>query len=300
MQALETLLDRANRAADSDGEDRAWLLLLLRQDQPEPATPQPEPATGLAAATSEQQDQELERDQDQEIGRELDQRLALDQEQKPGLEGGPEPVREPDAGSTLQFEPMSTRLPQPDDRPMPFQSREASVVSTILPPAESPPSRPSASSALDQAFAPLEIAFPPLPSLDRKESVAAHPMPAVPTVQWAREEHPTSSDKVEDEGGESEADFAIPNTATTGIPTAAPEPELKLEPPSLIDNYTSHAVAAPVPKFQVEGSGAGEPPPRHNKPQPESSLEVDKSAASPSLAAWRAWLPGAFRTRQRS
>jgi hypothetical protein len=300
MQALETLLDRANVAKGSDGDDRTWLLLLLRQDQPEPAAlqpesaasqpepapSQPEPAPAISAAAAEQSGQERE--------------SAL-------LEWGPEPVRELDSGSMLEADPISAHLTQPDGGQNPVQPDEGSADCTIPSFAEPFPSSPSptsptASSVLDQAFAPLEIAFPPLPSADRKNSVTAPAITAAPSrpslgdgdpIAFNALEEEDNKKKEEEGGGPSEA------LAFSQFSTAPSERGPELDHPSLIDDFAPNGVAAPVPNFQVEGSSTAEPLSRPPSPHLESTTEVAPSA-SPTLAGWRAWLPGAFRTRQRS
>jgi hypothetical protein len=301
MQALETLLDRANVAKGSAGDDRTWLRLLLRQDQPEPAPSQPEPAPAISAATAEQSGQERE--------------SAL-------LEWGPEPVRELDSGSMPEADPISTHLTQPDGGQNPVQPDEGSADCTIpsfaepSPSSPSPPS-PTASSVLDQAFAPLEIAFPPLPSADRKNNVTVPAITAAPSRPSLGDGDPIAFNALEEEdkkkkeeegGGPSEglafsqistAPFAPIHRASADPATAPSERGPERDHPSLMDDFAPNGVAAPVPNFQVEGSPTAEPLSHPPNPHLESTTEVAPSA-SPTLAAWRAWLPGAFRTRQRS
>jgi hypothetical protein len=281
MQALETVIERASLATGDSGDVRDWLLVLLQKEQPVPTTTPLEPATLPPPPPVT----------DQGEGRRTDP--------VPAPEAVPEPDR-PAAEAVPHVKPEMGPIPQPlanpGAQPSPPRSREQSADSMAAP--GSSPTPASSSADLDQAFAPLEIAFPPLPSVEHHhDAVPTQPMAEAPIGRTANQTHPMAHDDLADGqvGGDG---FTSPDEPLPDGPTLTPNPERKLQQAFLAD-FEPHDLAAPEPKFHVEGTSAGDPPPLPRPRQPGASMEVEASAA-PTLAAWRAWLPGAFRTRRRS
>jgi hypothetical protein len=288
MQALETLLDRLTLGPGPDEEARRWLFLLLREDGSESAIAQAEPQMGLASGMPEHP----------EPGHDPFPKPALQSERASRPEPAP-PERE--------AMPSSSPRSDPDGRPLAINATNGSAVSPAPLSGEPSPSRPSACNDLDQAFAPLEIAFPPLPSQDWPEETSRplsspkgrHPLPEFEAPMFkssqdvagvgiflAREEGPmdtpaaTDFDPEDQLGWGADSDFPLDSSSLNE------------------DEVASHAVAAPMPNFQVESPRVGDPHPLHEVQQPQPSSQ-ERLSTSPSLAAWRAWLPGAFRQRQR-
>ncbi len=141
----------------------------------------------------------------------------------------------------------------------------------------------SVSPALDQAFAPLEIAFPPLPS------------PLAPTPSTAPAVVPAPS--APPEAGDPEASVGPPAPAPS--PTADPTIERTPDQQPLLEDFPAGA-AAPVPSFHVDSPPEKESLDRRKRRQPDRP--GDRQAppgASKALDAWRSWLPGPFRSRSR-
>jgi len=149
-----------------------------------------------------------------------------------------------------------------------------------------------ASAALDQAFAPLEIAFPPLPTLDRQATTPSATEPSPP--------EPPS--------------LATSNVTDPLIPleladpqSGAPTPQSSDPPPpgldvpgnqeTFWDDLPVHA-AAPVPTFQVDAPSDREPLEHRRRRRSDGSRD-QPAPISKALESWRAWLPGAFRSRPR-
>ena len=156
----------------------------------------------------------------------------------------------------------------------------------VRPPA---PVSASASAALDLAFAPLEIAFPPLPppALDQRE--ASEP----PAAHAPGEESspPLFTDLRELSPPEGGLD-PVHSTAFDGESV----PPMEREP--LLDPFEA-GTAAPVPRFQVDVPPEREPRPSRKKRQTDEPADAP-APVTKALDGWRAWLPGAFRSRNRS
>jgi hypothetical protein len=147
----------------------------------------------------------------------------------------------------------------------------------------------SVSAALDLAFAPLEIAFPPLPPPALEQREASEP-PAAPTPEQEGSS-PFFTDIRElspPEGGLDPAN----STSSDG------EIILPVECERLPDPFEA-GTAAPIPRFQVDDPPEREFRPSRKKRQPDEPKDSPAPVAK-ALEAWRAWLPGAFRSRNRS
>lgn len=259
MATLERLLDQAAAAEGQDGEARTWLLHLLSQGVP-PSEAPPSPPEPLSPSPHP---------------------LAM--------ESQPSQLPDTEAPSTDQVDPdprsIQTAPPASASGPV-----AASVAAPLSPSAPDPA---FATAALDQAFAPLEIAFPPLPQIDRRESLGPAPAKLDPvpppsfSVSEAKESRSSLVAAPLEEKGEVRAE------ALQG-----PEP-VSDDPRPLLDDLEAGAAAAPVPSFHVDSPIAREPV------SLTSSLLPDPAAEAPPpgrnvLESWRAWLPGAFRSRKRS
>lgn len=115
--------------------------------------------------------------------------------------------------------------------------------------------------ALDEAFAPLEVAFPPLPT-----SVG--------------DPHPNN----------------VPPQAFPDPPSLS-GPDFN-EPFPLED--LENRAAAPVPTFEMEGQSSGPPPPPRRSRKDVKRGHHSPAPISPALARWLVWLPGAFESRSGS
>ncbi len=309
MATLHTLLDRADAAAGTPGEARAWLLLLLKHaetrpqalppDHPRPPQEAREPAPSAATFPSP---------------------AALTSQEEFSA-----PVKSPPPVNSSV--PVESSAPEnssaPEQSPAPGAS-SLSPRSTPPSPSELPLERASSSEALDQAFAPLEIAFPPLPSPERPETRAPspEPAPAPPPLDATRAFRgsfglPTSADPSPSStpvvaNADAPPDGAsvgqeASNRAPAGQPaSSAPRAaELSSSEESFhaldpLDHFPT-AVAAPVPTFHgdaLESRSSSETPKRPQAQTPEEPSAP--TARAKSLQAWRAWLPGAFRPRPRA
>lgn len=148
----------------------------------------------------------------------------------------------------------------------------------------------SASAALDQAFAPLEIAFPPLPALDRQEprepSAASFPAPPL-SLSPTHFPEPLELSRGEDQEG---ADAAEAMLIEREKPDQGP----------LLDDFKAGAAAAPVPTFQVDRPADRAPAASRKSRQSDKPAQQEQAPVSRALEAWRAWLPGAFRSRPKT
>jgi hypothetical protein len=124
----------------------------------------------------------------------------------------------------------------------------------------SPASMP-APVALDDAFAPLEVAFPPLspsPGDLQPKEVPPHPLPEPPSLSGTDLEEPLPGDDLEER------------------------------------------TAAPMPTFEVEGQSSGSSSPPRRTRNHDRRGQGSPAPISPALAPWLVWLPGAFESRSRS
>ena len=151
------------------------------------------------------------------------------------------------------------------------------------------PRSASASAALDQAFAPLEIAFPPLPALDRQEprEPSAASLPAPPLSL-------------------SPTHFSVPPELSRGedqeVADAAQAMVMEQEKPDqgpLLDDFKAGTAAAPVPTFHVDRPVDRAPAASRKRRQSDEPVQ-EQAPVSRALEAWRAWLPGAFRSRPKT
>ena len=148
----------------------------------------------------------------------------------------------------------------------------------------------SASAALDQAFAPLEIAFPPLPALDRQEprepSAASFPAPPL-SLSPTHFPEPLELSRGEDQEGADAAEAML-------IEREKPDQG------TLLDDFKAGAAAAPVPTFQVDRPADRAPAASRKSRQSDKPAQQEQAPVSRALEAWRAWLPGAFRSRPKT
>jgi len=214
MSTLETLLVRADAdaAAAKDGEARSWLFHLLKQGLPgEVSLPSaadleegcnPPPASPLKRPASLNLDQaEIPFPPSPGLKQAPEGESAFAPDPGPTTPVDPAPAkpvdpaedcpeaRSPSEEATLDLEPLSgVEAPEPvqqDEVASPFSAPSPAAFAIEPSPFASTASAregslvgASASAALDQAFAPLEIAFPPLPTPTRSE---ATPPPAKPS-----------------------------------------------------------------------------------------------------------------------
>jgi len=330
MSTLETLLVRADAAAAKDGEARSWLFHLLKQGLPgEVSLPSaadveegcnPPPASPLERPASLNLDQaEIPFPPSPGLKQAPEGESAFAPDPGPTTPVDPAPAkpldqaedcpedRFPSEEGTLDLEPPLFRMEAPAPA---LQDEVASPSSVPSPAAFSPEPSPfastasaregslvgaSASAALDQAFAPLEIAFPPLPTPTRSEATPppAKPSPPLPapfatpafTVPSA-----VTTPSARRDAGDAEARVAP-------APALPVEPEQDHEP--LLDDFPAGA-AAPVPTFHMHAPPESESLDRLKRRQ--ADVPEDRQApprATKTLDAWRAWLPGPFRSRSR-
>jgi len=198
----------------------------------------------------------------------------------------------------------------PSESPSP--SLEPLALQTSLPARESPPRErtvvsASASAALDQAFAPLEIAFPPLPTREHSGASlpAAESAPPVPPPLVAPFRAPLeacapleASAPAEPSGPSAAGGPAIPQDSgdPAGAESVARVSLGQVHARVLADVPTG--TAAPVPTFRVDPPADRESLDSRRRPQPDAPGDRP-GRASKALEAWRAWLPGPFRSRPR-
>ncbi len=223
----------------------------------------------------------------------------------------PQPTSDLQPQPTPDLEPQPDLQPTPDLQPLPDRQPLASAQLETGPAPAAPSPSPTfqASAALDQAFAPLEIAFPPLPMVDRREVPPASIPPAavapppleVPSllVNPALESFTAPGFP-----GEPPLDSPTPPLLADdgnggGLDEVDGDGELNLDDGPPRGDFEVGAAAAPVPSFHVDGPPGMPPVASRASLPPEDSATTDAPVAK-SLAAWRAWLPGAFRSRPRS
>jgi len=115
--------------------------------------------------------------------------------------------------------------------------------------------------ALDEAFAPLEVAFPPRPTPvgdPHPNNVPPQTFPDPPTLSGPGFDEPFPLEELE------------------------------------------NRAAAPVPTFEVEGQSSGSLPPPRRSRKDDKRGHHSPAPISPALARWLVWLPGAFESRHRS
>ncbi|MFN5465148.1 MAG: hypothetical protein ACK40D_03135 [Cyanobacteriota bacterium] len=190
-------------------------------------------------------------------------------------------------------------FPQQEPLPMPGETAEADCSHLEFPATQAsthplpveelqPPSRPAIS--LDEVFAPLEIAFPPLPEAGLEpEQVLAHQEPLAVAV--------SPGGPLAHGGSDQEPDQAIVQ-ANLGEDQDPAEP---VDDPSPLDSLEV-AVAAPVPAFQLEEPTPRQPPAHRARHSESSERRASRRPApiSPALAPWLAWLNDAGRSLPRS
>ncbi len=297
MGALDSVLDRADAASGEGSDARSWLLPLLKQGTPavsplptpseQPTSPllsTPSPAPSDAVAVSP---------------------TAPLTEQIPKAES-PLPESDSPHSSSVTFT-SDTAWPS-----APFYAPPALARASDPPPSvkEEEPRGAAVSAALDQAFAPLEIAFPPLPTPERMAApslAASTPSsPAPPSFpapfQGPSVRHEPSKTREPAEIGEP-SEIRAPSA-----PFLASDREDNVDAVGGVDPSSAHehllddcpkGHAAPVPTFQVEASddSASRPSRKPRRSEPEAADE--KGPAPRTLDTWRAWLPGPFRSRSR-
>lgn len=143
---------------------------------------------------------------------------------------------------------------------LPLLSQPA-VAPPSPPPLSSPSPLPPASVGLDEAFAPLEVAFPPLPSPLEDLRSNNRPPQALPDP---------------------------PSLSGTGF-----------DEPFLSDVMEERA-AAPVPTFEAEGPSTGSSPPSRRSRTDTPRDRHSPAPISPALEPWLVWLPGAVDAMRRS
>ena len=151
------------------------------------------------------------------------------------------------------------------------------------PPPPSPRRLEGAPMGLDEAFAPLEIAFPPLTgrvgeTLPDDYPTRPSPSPHPPSAPSA----PSAIGPVVEEAGASS--FPLQNIHGEGMPPHGGP---------LFDPDLGEREAAPIPTFDLGAASAG-PPPSPSKPRKVSGREpLSPPPISPALKPWLVWLPGA-------
>jgi hypothetical protein len=303
MGALDSVLDRADAATGQHGEARSWLLPLLKQGAPALATssafpPEPlalVPPTPLVTSTLDLVP-EAETEEPAIAAQADEPSVPEASPQEPALPPAPLDI----AGDTPW--PSVPPAASPIREHAPFERLKESVKAT-------------ASADLDQAFAPLEIAFPPLPPSERTQAdaPAVPPPSSVPLPFFSSlrapsaREQPFAPDEPSGSSGCSEIQDPSKLRATETrdpqpiAPAAAGDREASPEAASGVDPAPAQELlpedfltghAAPVPTFQVEAFET-------SVSRPSEAPEEEKPPAPRTLDAWRAWLPGRFRSRSR-
>lgn len=279
MATLDTLLQRADETGGQAGEARAWLFLQLKEPIP---TREAVPATAPSAGTVPP----------------LESAMASEAP----------PLDSQDVGDQAPFEELNTPAESSPAESSPAPSPPAPEPSQASTLASAPaPRSATATAALDQAFAPLEIAFPPLPSPDPPQEGDRGPRAPAPVTPFAVASTIPPA-KVPSEPPAAQT-WAAPDDLDAPAETVAVvDPDDRVDPEVSFDtdqlglsyNVDLAPAAAPVPTF--DGSTAGERAPfaSRRERKAEVSPESEPPPASKSLESWRAWLPGAFRSRRRS
>lgn len=162
---------------------------------------------------------------------------------------------------------------------------------------------PPLSAKLDEAFAPLEIAFPPLPMSDVEASpavesqvqplVAPSPSSAVSVALSGEGTRLTVPSDDTSEGPSEKAGEAPTTQGAETAPSAQEEWESQAGLP-LIDEDLVEEEAAPVPAFEFPDPPSRQPSP-HKRRHAERRGTIPPAPISPALEPWLAWLPGPFR-----
>lgn len=157
------------------------------------------------------------------------------------------------------------------------------------------------SAKLDEAFAPLEIAFPPLPMGALEGSLAVEPQAqplSVPPPSHVLFSGGLSGEANNLTGPCQETSEAPPEQAGDpeqpgDAPTVLEEKEHQEGFP-LLEQEIAEEEAAPVPTFELK-----DPPPRQRSSRKvrhgERRGTMPPPPISPALEPWLAWLPGPFR-----
>ena len=330
MAALEALLERADAVSGQEGEARSWLLAQLKQERAEPvphsfhADP-PESVSAPSLPTSEppastidpiEADDRIESELSSPHPRELEAVSAAVSAPASAADSTREPAfvhesaladeaRFPDevapAAVTAPAEESFAAVEEAPAEKVAFADETFSVAESVsvqgaavsvdpsLAHGAAAPVSASVSAALDLAFAPLEIAFPPLPPPAPEQREASEP-PAAPTF-GEEGSSPFFTDIREPSPPEGGLDPA-------NSPASDGEILLPVERERLLDPFEA-GTAAPVPRFQVDDPPERESRPSRKKRQPDEPKDSPAPVAK-ALEAWRAWLPGAFRSRNRS
>jgi len=171
---------------------------------------------------------------------------------------------------------------------------------------------PPLSAKLDEAFGPLEIAFPPLPmsvveappAVDSQVQPLALPSPPsgafsgglsgesskmrVPSEERSDEPSEERSDEPSEKAG------AAPKAQAAGEAPSALEAGASQIGFPLVEEDLAEEEAAPVPTFELQ-----DPPPRQPSPRKvrhgERRGTIPPAPISPALEPWLAWLPGPYR-----
>jgi hypothetical protein len=322
MGALDTVLARADAASGQEGESRSWLMPLLKQGSPAAATP-PAPSPEPAFSESPTPPLPTLTDPAPEAGVSEEVATPLSTEASANESTANEPSADkPSSGeASLSWpeRPLAALSPLGSGASWPaapFDTSPRSAPVTAAPPtapasapqsstpisAPLPSERPearsnvSASAALDQAFAPLEIAFPPLPSAPAVS--APLQAPSAPELSsplgGAEPENPQES-------RESPANTPSFAPLDSGVGDDSDAVASRVDQASsqerLLEAFPT-GQAAPVPTFQVDAFEDSASRPTRKPRQPERTAQ-EKAPAPRTLDAWRAWLPGPFRSRSR-
>lgn len=212
-----------------------------------------------------------------------------------------------------QSTPQSEASPNPPGPTQPqqptFQPLESQPPTPQPTVEERPPSL--APAALDEAFAPLEIAFPPLPPVGApmperhgpqrpvvETSVsAAAPEVSGPVTPSLSEEQ--AEDKWGAEDPKPELTFeAAAEDGQTDADEAPAHVDAVVEAPNPPDG-DEEVVAAPQPTFQLNEASDRLPSTRRSR-HLERRVSNRPAPIPPALEPWLVWLPGAYRSRPRS
>jgi hypothetical protein len=335
MATLETLLDRADAAAGTEGEARAWLLPLLQRAQHSPPVLSPRQPGGHDSAAPVPPAADCPT-VETSPGSVSFQPVSEEAESTPADLDFPSINPEGTEAQPCPASPAAAVAPQaPISSPLPLATFEN--------PAWPPPAIPT---ALDQAFGPLEIAFPPLPATEPGRSApSVEPLPAPPPLRHsfplqeprqgrsADFAQPTTN-RLEPQSGppalssssqplasQDSAEQCVPSDPTTISPPADPSHasfQTVSQPSETIDR-TPSSEGVPSGHAEPNVSPAANPSsslPAHRRqsdvsphdaaPVPTFHVEAkEQKSGEPlapterSLEAWRVWLPGPFRSRPR-
>lgn len=303
MRRLDALLEEAAAASGHQEDPRSWLLPLLNtpasqaEAPPErPSRPAAAPKTVAASPAPAAADSSADV---ASLGSEAPaQPSASPAMAVPSEQGGAhKPAASPDPPS---HQPSRMERPAFARAPLPMQ-------------------------ALDEAFAPLEIAFPPLPAIDADRSpsaeadrlppaertrIAPHPPAARPTSTTAPQPRPESSVVAElerDDHSLEPADTAADPAADTA---ADGGPDVRLQPTTahpdrLVEASVSaelpgdEGLAAPMPAFLPQQDPSRMRPARSRPSAKEGRVQSNPAPIPSGLERWMVWLPGLFRSQDR-